>query len=77
MSFFKSLFGKPGSIQRGYQRVDVSTDSLVKTVKNYQRRGYSISEKRFDGVVLTKGNDIVEIVPQFTMSYLDEEFDKL
>jgi len=77
MSFFKSLFGTPGRIQRGYRRVDVSTASLVKTVNDFKRRGYSIAEKRFNGVVLTKGNDIVEIVPQFTMSYLDKEFNEL
>jgi hypothetical protein len=77
MSFFKTLFGKARSIQRRYRRVDVSTASLVKTVKDYQRKGYSIAEKRFNGVVLTKGNDIVEVVPQFAMSYLDKDFDSL
>jgi hypothetical protein len=77
MSFFNSLFGRRGSIQRRYCRVDVSTDTLVKTVKDYKRRGYTIAEKRFNGVVLTKGSDIVEIVPKFTISYMDKEFANL
>jgi hypothetical protein len=74
MSILKIL-GQPGP--HGYRRIDVSAHTVVQTVKEYKSRGYSIAEKRFDGAVLTRGGDIVEIV--FARSYMDDlgEFDKL
>ena len=76
MNFFVDLFRAAGPRPK-YHRIDVSTDVLVRTVREYKSKGYSIQQKRFDGVVLVKKGEIVEVVPQFSMSWLDSEFEEL
>jgi hypothetical protein len=60
-----------------YRRIDVLNDSLIATVRGFIKEGYKIQEKRFNGVVLVAKGQIIEVVPQFSMSFLDEEFNRL